>query len=64
MAARADFGVEEAFVGVDVAYSVEERLVEEGGFYWGFAASEEGYEVGEGDGEGFAAFAGEVVFDD
>ena len=64
MATGADFGVEEAFVGVDVAYSVEEGLVQEGRFYWGFAASEEGDEVGERDGQGFATFAGEVDFDD
>ena len=54
----ADAGAEEGFVGVDVADAVEQGLVEQRGFDGGLAAAEEGDEVFEGDGEGFAAGAG------
>jgi len=54
-ACGADAGAEETFVGVDVADAVEERLVEERGFDGKLAAAEEGDEVVEGDGEGFAS---------
>jgi hypothetical protein len=53
LAEGADTGVEEGFVGVDVAYSVEEGLVEQGGFDGGLAVPEESDEVFERDGEGF-----------
>jgi hypothetical protein len=58
LAEGTDAGVEESFISVDVAYSVEKRLVEQGGFDGGFAIVEEGDEVFEGDGEGFFAGAG------
>lgn len=58
LAAGADSGVEESFVGVDVADSVEEGLVEERGFDGSLAIAEESDEVFEGDGEGLAAGAG------
>ena len=49
--------MEEGFVGVDVAYSVEERLVEQCGFDWRLAIAEERDEVFERDGEGLFAGA-------
>ena len=58
MAARADPGVVEGLVGVDVADAVEEGLVEERGLDGGLAVAEEGDEVFERDGQGFAAGAG------
>ncbi len=58
VAAGADAGVVEGLVGVDVADAVEEGLVEERGLDGGLAVAEEGDEVFERDGEGFAAGAG------
>jgi hypothetical protein len=57
LAARADVGEEEGLVGVDVADAVEQGLVEQRGLDGGAAVAEDGDEVGEGDGEGFAAGA-------
>ena len=61
VAEGSDVGVEEGFVGVDVAYAVEQGLVEQRSFDGGLAVAEEGDEVFEGDGEGFAAGAGVVA---
>ena len=58
VAEGSDVGVEEGFVGVDVAYAVEEGLVEQRGFDGSFAIAEEGDEVFEGNGEGLFAWAG------
>lgn len=58
VAGGADGGAEEALVGVDVADSVEEGLIEERGLDGGLAVAEERGEGGGGDGEGFAAGAG------
>jgi len=55
VAGGADAGVEECFVGVDVADTVEERLVEERRFDGSFAIAEESDKVLEWDGEGFGA---------
>ncbi len=55
----ADFCAEEAFVGVDVAHAVEQRLVEQRGLDGELAAAEERDEVIGGNGEGFAAGSGE-----
>lgn len=46
-----DAGPEETFVGVDVADTVEEGLIEQGGFDGELAAAKESDEVVEGDGE-------------
>ena len=54
-----DAGAEEALVGVDVPYSVEKGLVEEGGFDVEPAAVEERSEIVGGDSEGFGAWSGE-----
>ena len=59
LAEGADSGVEEGLVGVDIAYSMEKRLVEQSGFDGRFAVAEEGDEVFERDGEGL--FAGACV---
>ena len=56
--ARADMGEEEGLVGVDVADTVEEGLIEQRGLDGRTAVAEEGDEVCEGDGEGFASGAG------
>jgi len=58
-AAGADAGAEEAFVGVDVADAVEQRLVEQRGLDGQLAAAEELGEVFRSDGGGFGAGAGE-----
>ena len=57
VAGGTDAGVEERLVGVDVADAVEEGLVEQRGLDGGLAVAEEGDEVFERDGEGFAAGA-------
>jgi hypothetical protein len=56
-AGGADAGAEEAFVGVDVADSVKEFLIEESGFDGELAATEEGDKIVGGYGEWFAAGA-------
>ena len=56
-AGGADACAEEAFVGIDVADSVEKLLVEERGFDGELAALEERAEGIRRDGEGFAAWA-------
>ena len=58
MAQGANASVEEGLVGVDVAYSMEERLVEQRSFDGRFAVAEESDEVFERDGEGLFAGAG------
>ena len=58
LAGGAKAGAEEGFVGVDVADAVQERLVEQRGLDRRAARMEEGDEVCERDGEGFAAGAG------
>ncbi len=58
----ADAGTEETFIGVDVADSVEEFLVKQGGFYGGSAGVEERAEFGERDVERFFAWALEAFF--
>ena len=58
VAGGADAGVEECLVGVDVADAVEQGLVEQRGLDGTAAMAEEGDEVFERDGEGFAAGAG------
>ena len=58
LAAGADLGLEECFVGIDVAYSVEEFLVEERGLDGNLAVAEEDDKVFKRDGEGLAAGAG------
>jgi len=55
----ADSGVEEAFVGVDVADAMEKLLVEQGGFDGELSMAKEGCEVGRRDGEGLAAGSAE-----
>ncbi len=55
----ANLRAEEAFVGVNVAHAVEQRLVEQRGLDGELAAAEERDEVIVGDGEGFAAGSGE-----
>ncbi|MCU1248711.1 MAG: hypothetical protein JWQ49_1740 [Edaphobacter sp.] len=57
MARRSDAGVEQSFIGVDVADTVEERLVEQRRLNGGLAVAEEGGEVFERDREGFGAGA-------
>jgi len=61
-AAGADAGMEEAFVGVDVADAGEERLIEQCGFDGKLAAAEEGGKFFGGDGEGFETGGGEGFF--
>ena len=60
LAGGTDGGAEERLVGVDVADAVEEGLVEQRGLDGRAARVEEGDEVFEGDGEGFAAWAGKA----
>lgn len=50
--------MEEGLVGVDVAHSVEERLVEQCGFDGRLAVAKESDEIFQGDGEGLFARAG------
>ncbi len=54
-AAGTNAGMEEAFVGIDIAHPSEEGLVEQGGLDWELAASEESGKVFGGDGERFGA---------
>lgn len=56
----ADTGAKEGLVGVDIADSVEEFLVEESGFDGSFSPFEEGEERAWGDGEGLGSGALEV----
>jgi hypothetical protein len=54
-AAGTDAGMEEALVGIDVADSGEQGLVEERSLDGELAAAEESGELGGGDGKGFVA---------
>jgi hypothetical protein len=55
-----DAGAEETFVGINVSYSVEQFLVQQGSFDGGAAGTEEAGEVFFGDLQGFLARAGEA----
>lgn len=57
-----DFSAEEAFVGVDVADSVKEALVEQGGLDGELASAEERQEVLLGNGKGLASGAVKALF--
>jgi len=58
----ADAGVEEALVGIDVANTMQELLVEEGGLDRELAATEESGEIFGGDGEWLVTGPAEGVF--
>ena len=58
-AGRTDSGMEEAFVGINVAHAVEQLLVEQGGLDRELAVAEEGAEVGGRDGEGLLSGSAE-----
>lgn len=56
---RADTGAEEAFIGIDIAYAVQDGLVEQGSFDGKAASSEELCEVVGSNGGWFLAGTGE-----